>query len=286
MSRSPFLIDGPAVVSFSGGRTSGEMLRRILDAHDDELPDDVFVMFENTGAEDPRTLAFVHEVESRWGVAVVWLEYRGEGELPARVSFLTASRHREPFDILLGERLQRARKILPNVVARFCTQKLKLHLMRDWMVGQGYDHWTNVSGIRADEPGRVATARAPKRERWDTAVPLADAGVTKADVLSAWAARDFDLGLREWEGNCDLCFLKNPKKRVRLMRDYPERAAWWIEWERRFREAGGDESGSRFSKHQPGYANLFAQAGQPMLDVLTDEALASEPDMADCTCAT
>lgn len=32
MTRDPFLIEGPAVISFSGGRTSGYMLRRILDA--------------------------------------------------------------------------------------------------------------------------------------------------------------------------------------------------------------------------------------------------------------
>ena len=30
---NPYLLDLPAVVSFSGGRTSGFMLRHILDAH-------------------------------------------------------------------------------------------------------------------------------------------------------------------------------------------------------------------------------------------------------------
>lgn len=32
IDRDPFLIEGPAVISFSGGRTSGYMLRRVLDA--------------------------------------------------------------------------------------------------------------------------------------------------------------------------------------------------------------------------------------------------------------
>lgn len=37
----PFLIEGPAAISFSGGRTSALMLRRILDAHGGTLPPDV-----------------------------------------------------------------------------------------------------------------------------------------------------------------------------------------------------------------------------------------------------
>lgn len=69
-SDRPFFIDGPAVISFSGGRTSAEMLRRILDAHDGELPDDVFVDFTNTGKEREETLVFVNECSVRWGIPI------------------------------------------------------------------------------------------------------------------------------------------------------------------------------------------------------------------------
>ena len=65
--RDPFLCDGPTVVSFSGGRTSGLMLRRVLDAHGGTLPEDVHVVFTNTGKERPETLAFVAEC-ARLGV--------------------------------------------------------------------------------------------------------------------------------------------------------------------------------------------------------------------------
>lgn len=71
---SPFYITGPALISFSGGRTSAYMLFMILCAHGGVLPDDVYVVFANTGKEREETLRFVHEVEVRWGVRVWWIE--------------------------------------------------------------------------------------------------------------------------------------------------------------------------------------------------------------------
>ena len=55
---NPFQIEGPAVISFSGGRTSGLMLRRIMDAG---LGKDVHILFSNTGKEREETLQFVHD---------------------------------------------------------------------------------------------------------------------------------------------------------------------------------------------------------------------------------
>ena len=58
---NPYKIHGPAIISFSGGRTSGFMLRKILDAHDGKLPEDVIVCFQNTGLEHPLTYEIVKE---------------------------------------------------------------------------------------------------------------------------------------------------------------------------------------------------------------------------------
>lgn len=63
----PFRIIGPACISFSGGRTSAYMLRRILNAHGGELPADVHAVFANTGKERLETLDFVHECAAHWG---------------------------------------------------------------------------------------------------------------------------------------------------------------------------------------------------------------------------
>ena len=57
--RDPFVIDGPTCLSFSGGRTSGLMLRRTLDANTPEaIRDWLLVCFANTGREDEATLRF------------------------------------------------------------------------------------------------------------------------------------------------------------------------------------------------------------------------------------
>lgn len=66
------------VVSFSGGRTSGLMLRRMLDSGEDFI-----TCFENTGKEREETLQFVHEVERSWRVPIVWLEYTRANASPS-----------------------------------------------------------------------------------------------------------------------------------------------------------------------------------------------------------
>lgn len=58
-AKSSYKLDDPAVVSFSGGRTSGYMLWHILNAHNGVMPDGVKVVFCNTGKERPETLDFV-----------------------------------------------------------------------------------------------------------------------------------------------------------------------------------------------------------------------------------
>lgn len=49
---SGYRVEGPAQVSFSGGRSSGMMLCKIVEAHGGTLPSDVIVAFANTGKED------------------------------------------------------------------------------------------------------------------------------------------------------------------------------------------------------------------------------------------
>lgn len=253
--QNPYFITGPAIISFSGGRTSGYMLRHILNAHGGALPEDVKVCFANTGKERAETLDFVRDCGEQWGVKIHWLEWRdGEhGQRWAEVGHNSASRDGEPFAALI-----RKKSYLPNPVTRFCTTELKIRVMRDFARSLGWEHWTNVVGLRADEPGRVGRALDPdrQRERWTNVCPLADAGVTEDRVLAFWREQPFDLRLQSYEGNCDLCFLKGAGKISRIMRDRPDLARWWIEQEQRI-PSTKHSGGCLFRADRPSYAALL-----------------------------
>lgn len=281
-----FETEGPTVVSFSGGRTSGYMLWRLLQANGGSLPADVAVVFTNTGKERDETLDFVHRIETEWGVDVHWVEYRPPpaGEPPrnstwARVSYETAFRTGEPvvradgtvrpFDALL--RCMAAYRLLekdleptlPGVRFRTCTAHLKIktsaRYVRDVF---GWTSWESLIGLRADEPSRVLGARlAPMENGSESWTPLADAGVVEADVMRFWSEHSFDLQLKQGAGNCDLCYLKSWPKLLALTKQAPAEADWWAEKE--------EWSGMRFRKgSKEDYRSLQSRAA-----ALSDEEM-------------
>src|SRR5690606_34061881 len=69
------LPDGNVQVAFSGGRTSGMLLHRLIEANG-ILSGRAVVTFQNTSRERPETLDFVQEVGERFGQPIVWLERR------------------------------------------------------------------------------------------------------------------------------------------------------------------------------------------------------------------
>ncbi len=257
---NPYLITGPALISFSGGRTSGYMLNEIVQAHGGALPDDVVVAFANTGKEREETLRFVHDCGSRWGVKVNWLEWRPMPERFAVVDYNSAARSGEPFEGLIARRGR-----LPNPLQRFCSRELKVEPIKAFCLSLGWDRWSNVIGLRYDEGMRVIRKLAENdngRLRWTSAMPLSKGKATRADVMAFWAGQDFDLQLRPHEGNCDLCFLKSVGNLLSIMRDNPQAAGWWIT-----QEAGG----KRFERAR-GYADLEREVQtQPFVPGLLDD---------------
>jgi 3'-phosphoadenosine 5'-phosphosulfate sulfotransferase (PAPS reductase)/FAD synthetase len=248
----PFLITGPAVISFSGGRTSGYMLHRIIQAHGGTLPDDVVVCFANTGREMPATLDFVHRCGEQFRIPIRWLEYRhvnGKNTFE-EVSHNSASRNGEPFAMLCS-----AKTILPNPVARFCTVEMKIRTIKRFIVSEyGWKHWASVIGLRADESRRVVKAVGKQRDRWHNVCPLFDAKIEEIDVLRFWRSQSFDLNLAgKWEGNCDGCFLKNRGGISRMFKDHPERMQWWVQMEAAKQGVG---TGGTFRVDREPYAEI------------------------------
>lgn len=274
MNRNPYRIEGPACISFSGGRSSGYMLKHILDAHGGTLPDDVHVCFANTGKEREATLRFVAACAEAWAVPIRWLEYDPAAEDRTReVTFGTASRNGEPFEAMI-----RRKGFLPNPVARFCTTELKIRRCKHLMLRHDYEQWEMVLGFRADEPRRVAKLQLnSSRERWDNVAPMAQAGVTKEDVAAFWKAQPFDLALPNHggvtpAGNCDLCFLKGRDTVLQLIRENPGSADWWIRMEAL--ALASKPSGANFRTDRPSYEEMRKiTETQDLLPITDTEAI-------------
>jgi 3'-phosphoadenosine 5'-phosphosulfate sulfotransferase (PAPS reductase)/FAD synthetase len=274
---NPYLIEGPALISFSGGRTSGYMLWHVLDAYNGKLPDDVHVCFANTGKEREETLRFVHECGSRWGANIRWLEWldRPKGkegratpisERYTEVGYNSASRNGEPFKALCDRK-----GYLPNAVTRFCTQELKIQVMKWFMQSHGYKKWTNVIGLRGDEMHRVfkaINANENGTQPWINKMPMAThaAGmVRQRDVNEFWVRQGFDLGLKPHEGNCDLCFLKSRAKLIDILRKDPSLVTWWAEAEAESRAS--KPTGATFNKERKYVDLLNEMQSSPLLPI-------------------
>lgn len=317
--RNPYKLTEPAVISFSGGRTSGYMLWHTLCSYGGTLPNTIRVIFNNTGKERSETLDFVRECQQRWNVPITWLEYRAyptdrtrpkDGKMLWRhtyekVTYETASRKGEPFVMAI-----KTRQFLPNKVIRFCTGEMKIKTTNRFVrneLGTEWNPYTNIIGFRADEPHRVARMKGrPAGSEFyqnlfsddmelayegvdgsdvpweEPEFPLYHAGVTQADVMEFWASQPFDLKLNPHEGNCDLCFLKGAGKIIAILKEHPELADWWIEMEKLIANHGRTRSSGtdRFRTDRPSYADLVQIARNERLSL----PLLSEEDELPCHC--
>lgn len=245
------MIPGPAYISFSGGRTSGYMLKMLWDEHGGGFPANVIPIFANTGKERPETLEFVRAFTAVWGIPVRWVEYRSSPPFFQEVTFASASRLGEPFAALIKKK-----QMPPNWQARFCTQFLKVEAMIRLMASWGYPAGTylEVIGLRHDE-GRRLLKMYERNDilKRQCIAPLDKAKVTLREVSDFWRGQPFDLNLEPGEGNCDLCFLKGRGIRKELIRRRPEGWRWWSEQEL---------SVKGFFDKRDSYAQLAAEVSQ------------------------
>jgi 3'-phosphoadenosine 5'-phosphosulfate sulfotransferase (PAPS reductase)/FAD synthetase len=245
-TKNPYFIDEPAIVSFSGGRSSGYMLYKILEAHDGVLPDDVHVTFANTGKEMPQTLDFVQACSENWNVPITWLEYDGRTKKPDSknydyrykvVDYNSAARNGEPFEKVISDHGQ-----LPNPVGRWCTGQLKVRTIHRYANDVGLQSpFLTIIGIRGDEKRRAVKIHNKVSEGQENFCPMYVDGTTRWWVSLFWKHQNFDLelpnndGVTDW-GNCDLCFLKGRGKRMSIIQAQPNLADWWINQEVKFND--------------------------------------------------
>jgi 3'-phosphoadenosine 5'-phosphosulfate sulfotransferase (PAPS reductase)/FAD synthetase len=262
MSKDAFRLPEPCIVGCSGGRTSGYLLRRVLDAYDGVLPPSIRIVFANTGKERERSLIFVERQSIEWGVEVTWVEYRDR--YPDHgyevVNFDTASRRSEPFNQMLEWKARYRSEVkdkppvLPNPAQRMCTGDLKTKTMSRFakdIWGVTPSQFNVALALRHDEQLRIQRAEDRGNEAGVPCYPLDEAEVVAEDVVAFWKSQPFDLGLKSYQGNCDLCFMKSRPRMERLLAEEPQRAEWWIEQER--------WTGQKFRRDRASYAGMLWQ---------------------------
>lgn len=216
-------------VSFSGGRTSAYLLHKLIELIPKEK---LIINFANTGREDEATLKFIKDNEDYLGMKFNWIEFDlDENNKPTYklVDFETASRNGEP----LYKAIKHSTYV-PNVMQRRCTIAAKIETMNRFMIKEllRYEDYVTYIGIRFDEPKRWSKELHQfGNNAQQKAYPLVDWKTTKKDVLEYWSKMPFDLQLVEPFGNCDLCFLKSTKRRLRVIQEKPEVAKWWSDIE-------------------------------------------------------
>ena len=216
------------LISFSGGRTSAYMTKMLLDNFQDIY--EMIVVFANTGREREETLEFVRECDKRWNFNTIWVECEpkkemGKGVQAKVVTFKTASRNGEPFKKMIQK------YGIPNVQAPMCTRILKNQTIRTYMREQGYKKYFTAIGIRYDEIDRIN----PNHKKERIIYPFISMYPTKkSDVNLFWSKQDFDLRLKSYEGNCDVCFKKSLRKLLTIANENPELFDWWQDIETEF----------------------------------------------------
>ena len=214
------------VMTFSGGRTSAFMDKFLIEYPKYKDYDKV-VVFLNTGKEHEETLKFVDRCDKEWGLNTVWLEavinpIKGKGTDYKIVSFETANRDGKPFSDMLDV------YPMPTVIGSNCTRELKLTPMNKYIKSLGYKEVVTAMGIRYDERHRKSNTADDK----GLIYPLIDDIMVDEEMVRRWWDKQpFDLELKDYQGNCDLCFKKSERKRLTLIKENPNIAKWWLDME-------------------------------------------------------
>ena len=86
-------------------------------------------------------------------------------------------------------------------------------------------------GIRKDEEHR----RSNNAIKDNVIYPLMDDIQVDANFIrNWWDKQSFDLNLKDYEGNCDLCFKKSTRKKLTIIKENPNVSDWWLDMELKY----------------------------------------------------
>jgi hypothetical protein len=211
------------LISFSGGRTSACMTYWLLNNMQHKYK--MVVMFANTGKEREETLEFIKECDDKLRFGTIWIESvqnHNQRKTPdfRIVNFETANRTGAPFEDMIKKHG------IPNTVFKTCSRELKHYPIKNFIKKSlKWKKYKIALGIRIDEPIRLT----PKDH---VIYPFAHLHpMTKLMVNQWWHNQPFNLRLKDYEGNCDMCWKKSKRKLLTIIVEHPEYAQWWNEME-------------------------------------------------------
>jgi len=216
------------LVSFSGGRTSAYMSQWLKKHKSDEY--EMIFVFSNTGKEREETLEFVDKCDKYFGLNLVWIEPLINAEFGLGTEFIitdfkNASRKGEPFESLIKK------YGIPNKANMVCSRDLKAVPISKYAKSIGWKNYYTAIGIREDEIDRMSVNRIKNKIIY----PLISMNPsTKNDVNAFWMQMPFDLNLKSYEGNCDLCWKKSFRKLQTIALENPQLTEWWDQMELKY----------------------------------------------------
>lgn len=214
------------IVSFSGGRTSAYMAHKIQNSAEYQDFEKVYV-FANTGKEREETLEFVQQCDQAWNLNIFWIEAdinpeKGIGTNFNLVDFKTANRTGKPF----ADSIKKYG--IPRQHNPHCSRDLKADPITKFAKSLCSEYQMAI-GYRMDELQRI-NPKTTKQKKF--VYPLVDVWPTwNIQVRKFWESMPFDLELKDYQGNCDLCWKKSQRNRLTILSENPSIGQQWQQWE-------------------------------------------------------
>lgn len=198
------------LITLSGGQSSAFMLYCMLEFVN---KNDFIICFADTGLEHKMTYKFLDNIEENW--------LKPKGMYIHRVAYKDTFK-----DLVLKY------KYPPNRVARYCTDRLKIKAIDNYLKKINVKINYKYIGIRYDEIHR-------KREGKNK-YPLIDLKKTIKDVDYFFEKNNFKLEIPRYKGNCVGCFLKSLNKLIKIAQEEPDYLDFFL-W-------AEEETGFKFRK--------------------------------------
>lgn len=250
------------LISFSGGKTSAYMAYFLLNEWEDRHKYEFITVFANTGKEIEQTLEFVDRCDKEFNLNLIWVESLvakkyGVGIKHKIVNFETCSRNGEPFESIISK------YGIPSQGMPFCSDYLKKSPIRSFASSIGWDDYITAIGIRIDEPKRI------KKKSFKVLYPLAQLKyMTKQNINAWWDKQSFNLNIKSYQGNCDLCWKKSNRTLMTLIEESPEKVNWWLLMENKYKDFVSEGKQGNV-EYEPPY---YFHRGQVSLNEIIEES--------------